>query len=484
MPDFRPVLFVLGILLLALAGLMLLPAALDLLQADRDWQAFVYAAIITATVGGSLLFGFRVPGTPAFSPREGFLLTTLGWIVLSGFAALPFMLAPTTKLSFAAAFFECMSGLTTTGASVLSGLDSMPHGLLLWRALLHLVGGIGIIVMAVAVLPVLRVGGMQLFRMESSDKSEKLRPRVSQVSAVLISVYFSLTAICAIALILAGMRPFDAVTHAMAAISTGGFSTHDASVGYFQSPAVEWVLAFFMLVGGATFTLLARAAQGDPRALWRDTQTRCYLGYLAVYIVAISLWQVLVNSRDWVSALRSTTFNVVSVASTTGFASEDFLAWGTFPIVMIAVLYFIGGCTGSTAGGIKVFRFCILGVAARWQIRHLVHPHRVQPPVYNGVAIEEEVVQSVLSFFVFYIGSYALLSIGVAAFGLEPLTALSAVAQALGNVGPGLTPDIGPVGNYGGLPSGALWLLSFAMLLGRLELLTVIVLFSRTFWRG
>jgi trk system potassium uptake protein TrkH len=483
MPDFRPVLFVLGILLAALAAAMLLPLVVDLANGDSDWQAFALAAIVTGTVGGGLLLGFRQPTPERFTAREGFLLTTMAWLVLSAFAALPLMWSA-QGLDFVGAYFESMSGLTTTGASVLSGLDAMPQGILLWRALLHLIGGIGIIVMAVALLPMLRVGGMQLFRTESSEKAEKLRPRVAQVSSTLIAVFMTLTTACTVALYAAGMSVFDAVTHAMAAVATGGFSSHDASIGHFASAPIEWILALFMFLGGMTFSLMARAAQGEPGVLWRDTQTRVYAGYVLVITAAIALWQIAVGERPIMEAIRSSTFNVVSIATTTGFTSENFLAWGSFPIVALMFLYFVNGCTGSTSGGIKVFRYCILGGAVLWQIRHLVHPHRVLPPTYNGQGISEEVVRSVLCFFVFYMLAFALLSIALGAFGLDIVTAMSAVAQALANVGPGLTDAIGPVGHYGGMPDGAKWLLSLAMLLGRLELLTVLVLLSPDYWRG
>jgi len=482
-PDLRPVLFTLGLLLLALAAAMLLPALADILTADAEWGAFVGAAAVTGGVGGALMLGYRQSQAPTLRPREGFLLTALAWVALCTFSTLPMMLSD-LQLSFADAFFEAMSGLTTTGATVMSGLDTAPRGLLLWRSLLHLIGGIGIIVMAVAILPMLRVGGMQIFRMESSDKSEKIRPRVSQVSAVLISVYMTLVAVCALALAAAGMSSFDAVNHAMSAISTGGFSTRDLSIGYYRSPAIEWILTVAMALGGTTFVLLARAAQGDLRAVWRDTQARWYAAYLIGAILVLSLWQVAVSGRAIGDALRSSSFNLVSVATTTGFSSEDFLLWGPFPTGLFMVVYFIGGCTGSTAGGIKVFRYCVLGSVAHWQIRHLVHPNRVQPPTYNGKVISDEVVRSVLSFFVFYVASFAILTVAVSAFGLDLVTAMSGVAQALGNIGPGLTPPIGPVGNYAWMPDGAKWLLALAMLLGRLELLTVIVLFSPTYWRG
>jgi len=483
MPDFRAVLFVIGFLLLALAAAMLLPAAIDALAGDRDWQAFALSALATGVAGAALVLGFRQAEPPTLRAREGFLLVTVSWILLAGFATLPLMLTR-AGLGFADAYFESMSGLTTTGASVMPDLDGRPMGVLLWRALLHWIGGIGIIVIAVTVFPILRVGGMQLFRMESSDKSEKIRPRVSQVSGVLISVYVTLTTTCAVALVIAGMPPFDAVCHAMATLATGGFSTHDASVGYFHNPAVEWILTFFMLIAGMTFVLLARAARGDLTWLWHDDQTRWYLLCILAFIIAMTLWQWEANGRPFEEAIRSSSFNVVSITTTTGFASEDYLVWGAMPMVMFMVLLFLGGCTGSTSGGIKFFRICVVGAVARSQIRHLIHPHRVALPVYNGRPISDEVVRSVLSFTVFYIAAFAAISVAVSAFGMDLIAAMSAVAQAIGNVGPGLTPEIGPVGNYAHLATGAKWLLSLAMMLGRLELLTVMVLLSPTYWRG
>jgi trk system potassium uptake protein TrkH len=483
MPDFRSVLFVIGFLLIALAAAMLLPAGIDLLSGNPDWRGFLASALITGGMGGALVLGYRPSGTLMLTPREGFLLTTASWLLLAGFATLPFILA-NAPLGFTDAYFEAMSGLTTTGASVMNNLDGRPMGILLWRALLHWIGGIGIIVIAVAVLPVLRVGGMQLFRTESSDKSEKIRPRVSQVSGVLISIYVTLTMLCAVALVLAGMPAFDAVCHAMSTLATGGFSTKDLSIGFYRSPAIEWVIAFFMFIAGMTFVLLARGARGDLAWLWRDDQTRWYWLVLLVYVLAMTLWQVDASDRPVIEAIRSSTFNIVSVMTTTGFASEDYLAWGPMPVTAIMVLLFIGACTGSTSGGIKFFRVCVLVAGARWQIRHLVHPHRVLQPTYNDKPISDDVMRSVLSFFVFYMVAFALISIAVSAFGVETLAAMSAVAQALGNVGPGLTPEIGPVGNYASLADGAKWLLSLAMMLGRLELLTVLVLLSPAYWRG
>ncbi len=483
MPDFRPILFTLGRMLLLLAAAMLLPAAVDGLQGWPGWRSFVVSAAITGGVGGALALAYRLPAFPALTPRNGFLLVTLAWMALCGFATLPLMLSA-PHLSFTDAFFEAMSGLTTTGSTVIVELADQPKGVLLWRALLNWIGGAGIIVVAVALLPVLRVGGMQLFRMESSDRSEKARPRVSQVSGLIISVYVTLTAVCALALVLAGMGTFDAVCHAMATIATGGFSTEDLSIGFYRSPAIEWIVVVFMALGGSSFVLLARAGQGDIRAFVGDSQTRWYFAYLAAFVAVIALWQIAVNDRPPGEAIRSTAFSIVSIATTTGFVSEDYTLWGSLPIAAFMLLFFIGGCTGSTAGGIKVFRFCVLGAVALWQIRLLVHPHGMRPPTYNGKPISEDVVRSVMSFFIFYIFCFAILSIAVSAFGVDLVTSLSGVAQAMGNVGPGIGPIIGPAGNFVPLPDGAKWLMSLAMLLGRLELLTVLVLLSPVFWRG
>ena len=483
LPDLRPVLFVIGLLLLALAASMLLPALIDLIDGAPEWRIFVESAGISAAAGGGIALAFRPAQKIEFTVRGAFLLTVLVWIVVSLFAAPPLMLG-SSDLDLTDAYFETMSGLTTTGASVIPDVDAQTKGILLWRSMLHLFGGIGIVVIAVAVLPVLRVGGMQLFRTESSDKSEKIRPRVSQVSSVLISVYFLLTCICAMALAIAGMPVFDAVCHAISAVSTGGFSTKAISVGAFPQPAILWILTVAMFAGGMTFVLLAQAMRGDFSALWRDSQTRWYFGYVAAFSLAMTLWQVVRDDRPFWDALTASTFNVVSIATTTGFASEDFLLWGSLPIMGFMVLMFLGGCTGSTSGGIKVFRYCILGGAAHGLLRNLVHPHRVQMTTYNGRPVGDDVIRSVLGFFFFYMTAFAVLSVLFSVFVGDLALGLSAVAQALANVGPGLVPQIGPVGHYADLPTAAKWVLTFAMMLGRLELLTVLVLFSPTFWRG
>jgi trk system potassium uptake protein TrkH len=483
-PDHRSVFYALGTFLSAIAGLMLLPALADLATGDPNWTAFVACTAVSGGAGGAMILAFRTSVRPVIGRREGFLLTALTWVVVCAFSALPFVLSD-VRLSYTDAFFEAMSGLTTTGSTVMTGLDTTSHGLLLWRALLNWIGGIGIIVLAVMMLPYLRVGGMQLFRTESSDKSDKIRARASEVTWEIFSVYAVLTVLCAIALTVAGMPLFDAVCHAMAALATGGFSTKDLSIGYYQNPAIEWVTACFMFIGGMTFTLMARAVwHGDWRSLARDAQTRWYVIVVALAIAALVFWQVSMNGRDAVSAIRVSVFNVVSIATTTGFVSENYTLWGTFPVGLFMMLLFLGGCTGSTAGAIKIFRYCILGSFAKWQMRSLMHQHRVLLPTYNGIPVTDDVVRSVISFVVLYVLAFILLGLAVAAFNIDVFTAFSGVAQALGNIGPGLGPIIGPDGNYSTLPDGAKWLLAAAMMVGRLELMTVLILFTPTFWRG
>ena len=408
----------------------------------------------------------------------------MAWTVAAAFASLPLVFSE-LGLGISDAFFEAMSGLTTTGSTVMAGLEAQSHGILLWRSMLQWIGGIGIIVLAVMMLPYLGVGGMQLFRTESSDKSDKIRARASEVVWEIFSVYAVLTVVCAVSYTLAGMSLFDAVCHAMTTLATGGFGTKDASMGWFVSPAVEWVGALFMFVGGLTFTLMARAVwHADWRALARDEQTHWYVLAILSFILAMTAWQVGVNGRDLESAFRSSTFNIISIVTTTGYASEDYSLWGTLPLTLFMILLFVGGCTGSTSGGMKFFRFCVLGSFAKWQIRSLVHRNRVLLPTYNGLPVSDEVVRSVIGFIVLYVFAFVLLGLAVSAYNIDILTAYSGVGQAMGNVGPGLGPIIGPAGNFASLQDGAKWLIAIAMLMGRLELLTILVLFTPTFWRG
>ena len=481
MIDFRPIFLVLGLLLAVLAVVMMVPAAVDAFAGNPDWQVFATAASVTLFIGVSLALTSRAGGA-ALDVRQAFVLTTLSWIVITAFAALPFAFSQ-LDLSYTDAFFEAISGITTTGATVIVNLDTAPPGLLLWRALLQWLGGIGVIVLALAVLPMLRVGGMQLFRMESSDRSEKAMPRTAQVATAIGGIYLILTLVWAFALWLAGMSGFDAVAHAMTTIATGGYSTVDGSIGHYDSALIDMIITLGMIVGGLPFLLYLMAVQGNTGALFRDTQVQWFLTVLALVIVLVAGWLWMGNGIDPLQSLRFASFNVVSIMTGTGFATASFDQWGSFAVPVFFFIMFIGGCAGSTTCGIKVFRFQVLYAAARTQFQHLVQPHGVFVPNFNRRPIPEEVIGSVLSFFFVFGVTFAMLSLALAILGLDFLTSISGAASAIANVGPGLGPVIGPEGNYASLPSAAKWVLAAGMLLGRLELFTVMVLFTRTFWR-
>ena len=462
--------------------MMMVPAAVDIFANNPDWQVFAVASSVTLFIGVSLSLTSRTGGA-RLSVKQAFILTTLSWIVLTIFAALPFSFSQ-LELSFTDAFFEAMSGITTTGATVIVNLDQAPPGLLLWRSLLQWLGGIGIIVMALAVLPLLGVGGMQLFRMESSDQSDKALPRTAQIAAAIGSIYLALTVIWAGALWFAGLSGFDAILHAMTTIATGGFSTHDASLAYYDSAIVEAITTLGMILGSLPFLLYLSAVKGKFGALLKDSQVQWFATVLVVAIVLVAAWLWLVNGIDPLRSIRLSSFNVVSIMTGTGYVTDGFDNWGSFAVPVFFFLMFIGGCAGSTTCGIKVFRFQILYAAARTQFENLSQPHGVFIPYYNGNPISDEVMKSVLSFFFVFGMTFALLAIGLALLELDFLTSVSGAASAIANVGPGLGSVIGPEGNYISLPDAAKWLLSIGMLLGRLELFTVMVLFTRAFWRA
>ena len=482
MLDLRPIFFILGILLTTLATAMCAPMIADAAAGHDEWKVFAGSAGATLFAGVTMILTNRLPAG-RFNLRQAFLLTTASWLVLTAFAALPFVFAD-LGLSYTDAFFEAMSGLTTTGSTVMSGLDAAPQGILLWRALLQWLGGIGIIVTAVAILPMLQIGGMQLFRMESSDRSEKVMPRVTQIASGITIVYLALTALCAAALWTAGFSGFDAVAHAMTTIATGGFSTSDGSVGAFDNPEAEAVILLFMIVGGLPFVLYLQAVRGNFDALFRDSQVRCFASILLVLVAAMSLWRYWTDDAPFGGVLRAVAFNVVSIITGTGYSSADYAGWGGFAMAVFFFIMFIGGCAGSTTCGIKVFRFQVLYATAEAQIRRLMQPHGVFVAHFNRRPIDVDVAGSVMSFFFLFAAAFTVLALLLGAVGLDFVTAVSSAATAICNVGPALGDIVGPTGNFSSLPDAAKWLLSAGMLLGRLELFTVLVLFAPSFWRG
>jgi len=482
MIDLRPVAFVIGVLLSILAAAMLVPALVDVVVGHRDWQVFVASAAVTLFVGVSLILTTRT-GWASFNIRQAFVMTTLAWTTIALFGALPLAFSE-LDMSVTDAVFESMSGITTTGATVIVGLNGAPPGILIWRSMMQWLGGIGIVVMAISILPILRVGGMQLFRVEAFD-ADKVLPRAAQVAAAITGIYLSLTIAAALMYWLLGMSGFDAIAHAMTSISTGGYSTRDASFGYWeQLPAIHWATALVMVMGSVPFVLYLRAVRGDLLVVLRDSQVRWMLAILGVASLIAAYFVTDRGLLAPLDALRHGTFNVISIMTGTGYASTDFGQWGGFAVVLMFVLMFIGGCAGSTTCGIKIFRFQIVYAEARVQLRRLTQPHGVFIPYYNNRPIPDQVAQAVMGFFFVYTLSFALLALALGLMGLDFITAVSGAATAISNVGPGLGPIIGPSGTFTSLPDAAKWLLAFGMLLGRLELFTVLVMFSPAFWRG
>lgn len=482
MVNLRFILYVNSILLIMLAGAMMLPALADLAVRNPDGWVFVASSATTLFFGGMFYLGNRGE-FPAIGRRTAFALTVSCWLFIGAFSTLPLAFSP-LDLSLVDAYFETMSGLTTTGSTVIVGLDSLPPGLLLWRSLLQWLGGVGIVVMAIFMLPLLRVGGMQLFRSESSEIAEKLVPRVIQMASLTVFTYALLTFLCTLAYMAAGMPFFEAINHAMTTLATGGYSTKDASIGFFDSVAVEVVAIVFMIAGALPLIFYPSLVLQGRRAWQREPQVRWYLGITVVAIALCFAWLWLSLEKPAGEALRLSAFNVVSIITDTGYATADFSAWGAFPVGLFFMLYFIGGCAGSTAGAIKIFRWkLLLGSIAR-QLQMMLSPNRVLNLRYAGKVVDGEMLGSVRNFFFLYILTFLVLSLAVMTTGLDFLSSTSSVAQAMANAGPGLGPVVGPATNFGSLTETAKLLLVLAMLLGRLELTTVYVLFIADFWRG
>lgn len=476
----RPILFVLGLLLCILAAAMVLPAIIDVADNNPGWQVFIASSLLTFFIGGLLVVAAYEDATVQLGIKEGFLLTTLCWLMLTAFSAVPFV---GLGLTYTDAFFEAMSGLTTTGSTVLVGLDQLPRGILLWRALLQGIGGLGIIAMAIIILPFLRVGGMQLFHAESSDRSEKVMPRALELTMAIAGIYMLLLLACTSAYVFFGMTIFDAVCHALTTVSTAGFSTHDASFGFFQSAALEWVCIAFMICGALPFVIYIKAARGQASAVWGDTQVRGFLVFLISIWAIVTAWLMATRDISGVEALRAAAFNVTSIVTTTGYATQDYTQWGTFAVGLFFILFFFGGCSGSTTGGVKIYRLQVAGMLTRSHFLHLISPNRIVTLVYSGRRLPDDVPFSVVAFLAIYMATIGVFTVVLSAMGLDFVTALSSATQAVSNVGPGLGDYVGPNGNYSAIPMAAKWVLATAMLLGRLELFTVLVLLRPEFWR-
>ena len=482
MLDFRPIGYVIGLLVLILGATMLFPLLADLLEGRGAWPVFLQSSVGTMLIGALLALTCGNSVQQGLTIRQTFLLTTLVWVVLPVFGAVPLMLG-VTDLGFTDAFFEAMSGLTTTGSTVLSGLDGLPKGLLLWRGILQWLGGIGIIVVAMVFLPELRVGGMQIFKSESFDTFGKILPRAQAIAKQISLIYLGLTVTCMLVYLMLGMSLFDAMVHSMTTIATGGFANYDASFGVFTGPT-EYAATLFMVLAALPFVRYVQLLNGQSEPLLRDSQIRVFLITLGllVLISAFALYQQASHQPE--GALRAALFNVTSIMSGTGYASADYMHWGGFLVMIFFFAGMIGGCAGSTACSVKIFRYQLLFASIRVQVQRIRSPNGIFVPRFEGRAIGPDVLNSVISFFMLFVVTMGIISWALALTGLDFVTAVSGAATALANVGPGLGDTIGPAGNFSSLNDAAKWILSAAMLIGRLELTAVYALLTLRFWRA
>lgn len=481
MIDLRPVGYIIGLVVAVLGATMVLPMALELADQNGQWGVFASSGVVTALTGGLLAIACVNGIGQGLTIQQTFLVTTLVWVALPLFGALPFFFGA-TEARFVDAFFEAVSGITTTGSTVFTGLDDLPRGLLLWRALLQWFGGIGIIVVAMVFLPTLRVGGMQIFRSEAFETLGKILPRATEIAQKISVIYLVLTSLCMVAYMAVGMSLFDALIHALTTLATGGFSNYDASFATFQGPA-EYVASVFMILASLPFVRYVQMLSLTANPMIRDVQARDFVLLILTLVIVVTIYRIYVNGDLFEHSVRETLFNMTSIISGTGYASVDYQLWGNFPIVLFFLIGLIGGCAGSTSCSVKIFRYQLLLASIRAQIRKIHSPNGIFVPKYDGRPVSEEVLSSVIAFFMLFMVTLAVFAILLGFTGLDLMTSVSGAATALANVGPGLGTQIGPSGNFGGLSDPAKWLLIAAMLIGRLELMSVYVLLTFSFWR-
>jgi len=478
----KTVFFLIGILLTVLGASMLAPYSLQLIFKEGG-HSFISASFITIFIGVLFILA-NLEKEFKLNLRQTFLFSTLAWVMVATFGSLPFLLSD-QNFSFSEAFFESMSGITTTGATIISDLDNSPKSILLWRAIMQWLGGIGIVVMAITILPLLKVGGMQLFKMEGPDSTEKILPRTIEVATIIISIYIILTLFCSFFYWIFGMSIFDSVSHAMTTIATGGFSTHNDSIGFFKSSNIEIIASIFIILGSIPFISYLKFVQGNRKIFFRDVQIKGLIYLLSISIIIMFLYLLLINYESSLfDKIRISSFNVISILSGTGYVTDDFGLWGKFSLIFFLLLMFIGGCAGSTACGIKIFRLQMLLIFLKNQIKKIISPNSVIISKYNNQKISDSFLNSVIIFIFTFLFIFLLIAMLLSISGLDFITSISGAASSISNVGPGLGDLIGPNGNYKDLPDLSKWILSIGMLLGRLELFAVLVLFFPSFWRN
>ena len=464
------------------AVVMLIPAAVDHFYGDPEWKVFAFSSMLVGGVSFAVALATRNTPPPV-SARFGFLLVNMLWLTICIAGAVPFGLS-SLNMSFTDAMFESVSGVTTTGATVISDLDGAPPGILLWRSLLSFMGGLGVLALGLFLLPFLNVGGVSYFKIESTDIEDRPFERLQTFMVSLVGIYGILVFACATAYIAAGMQGFHAVNHAMTTVATGGYSTHTTSfMRYDNNHAILWIGTFFMFIGGLPFSLMMLlAVRGRPEAL-RDPQIRVYAGYTLVAVLALAIYLRLYNNLPFGEALTEAAFNMVSIITTSGFASEDYTLWGPFAVAAIYLATFLGGCSGSTTGGIKAYRFLIVFELMMSGLKRLVYPSSVTPIRYGERTIDSDMQRAVVLFMASFFVLWGLFVLLLSATGVDFVTAVTGAQASLTNVGPGLGSVIGPVGNFASLPEAANLICMAAMLIGRLEILAVLVVFTPVFWR-
>ncbi len=478
----KTVFFIIGVLLSVLGIFMLIPYSVQIIYQENN-HVFLTSSFMTIFIG-ILFILTNLERESYLSLQQTFLFSTLAWVSIAVFGSIPFILSP-INLSISEAFFESMSGITTTGSTVILDLDNTPKSILLWRAIMQWLGGIGIIVMAITVLPLLKVGGMQLFKMEGSDSTEKILPRTFEVATIIISTYLTLTFLCGFFYWIFGMGVFDSIAHSMTTIATGGFSTHNASIGFFKSSNIEIIATIFIILGSIPFISYLKFIKGNRTIFFHDVQIRGLIYLLVFSVVVMFLYLFFISHQgSFFDKLRISSFNVVSILSGTGYVTDDFGLWGKFSLIFFLFLMFIGGCAGSTTCGIKIFRLQMLFLFLRNHIKKLLSPNSISIIKYNNQKISDEFINSVIVFIFSYLFLFMFLSMLLSITGLDFLSAISGAATSISNVGPGLGDVIGPNGNFKEVSDVSKWLLAFGMLLGRLELFAVLILFFPSFWKN
>jgi len=479
MSNYKTVFFTLGILQIILGVFMVIPIIFQFIYSEVD-SSFLGASIVTI-IFGTLFFLSNLDHEKKLTLQQAFLLTALSWLSIAIFGSLPFIFSD-LNFSFTNAFFESMSGITTTGSTIISNLNEMPKSILLWRAILQWLGGIGIIIMAITLMPIMNVGGMQLFKVSSNDSSEKILPKSKEIALRLIYIYSSLTLLCGLTYKIFGMSFFDSLTHSMTTIATGGFSNYNESIRFFNSISIEISAMIFIILGSLPFIAYIKFISGNKKILINDTQIRTFFKIILTSIIILSIYLIISDSVEL--NLRSVLFNIISILTGTGYVNAEFDTWGSFTLVLFLGLMFIGGCAGSTTCGIKIFRIQILYLFVKNQLKKIIYPKGVFVLKYDQNPMDNKFISSIISFIYLYLVIFFILTALLSLTGLDFVTSISGAATSISNVGPGLGSIIGPNGNFSTLPNISKWILTLGMILGRLELFAILVLFLPSFWRN